>query len=105
VPEPLGIGPGEEVPALDHHVDGEHELVAGRHAQHRRVVAHAHDDAGIARRPVEEPLDQLEFAEFGHCARAGRHAGASARARPTRPRVRDLGSRSRAASLSSTPFT
>ena len=105
MPEPLGIGPGEEVPALDHHVDGEHELVARRHTQHRGVVAHADDDAGIARRPVEEPLDQLEFAEFGHCARAGAAPARQRGAPDSAARAAISGSRSRAASLSSTPFT
>ena len=48
-PSVAGSTSGEEMPAFDQHVDGEHEVAAGRGRDHRAIVADADAHRGIAR--------------------------------------------------------
>jgi hypothetical protein len=52
----------DEVTALDHHVDGEDQLVARRGREDRRVVADADANVAVARGAREVPRDQRELA-------------------------------------------
>ena len=109
-PSVSGSAPAKEVPALDQHVDRQHELAArASGATTRRVVADADAHRRVARRPREVARDQLELAvRSPEVASAGRPIGprrsAGARAALAAQR-RDLAARTLAASLSSTPLT
>jgi len=64
VAEPLWRDGREEVTALDEHVGRDRDGRAGGGLQQRAVVTDAERRA--ARRPREEAIDELEFAEVGH---------------------------------------
>ena len=105
VAEALGIGAGEEMAALDHHVDREHQLVPGRGRDHRRVVADADTHGGIARRPREMARDQRELAA-GTCAAPLLQPHAAVQPRPrSRVRAAISGARTVGGVRSSTPLT
>ena len=106
VPERLGIDVGEEMPALDQHVDRDRELAARRRREQRRIVAHAEHRAAARRRRKKRSISSNSVSAAiaaDRCLRGSQVARGRAQV-ATRVRA-DLGARIAAASLSSTPLT